>query len=206
MDNKIKYIGLCLYAGPQDECDTGKKTLILDLDETLVHSSFRPIASPDYIIPVEIEGRIVDVYVLKRPYVDHFLSVVGSKFEVVVFTASLGKYADPLLDLLDKDRVIRWRLFREACYPYEGSYVKDLQCMGRDPSQMILVDNSPHSYIFQPENALPIGTFIDDMDDQELLECLDVLLEVEFAPDVRPSLAAELTRRELENFTTYDHA
>ena len=41
-----------------------------------------------------------------------------------MFTASLGKYADPLLDLLDRGGVVRWRLFREACYPYEGSYVK----------------------------------------------------------------------------------
>ncbi|EFN57793.1 hypothetical protein CHLNCDRAFT_34758 [Chlorella variabilis] len=152
--------------GPQLAQDSGKKTLVLDLDETLVHSSFKPVPQPDYIIPVEIEGRIVDVYVLKRPFVDHFMRAVGSRFEVVVFTASLGKYADPLLDLLDKANVVRWRLFREACYPYEGSYVKDLQCLGRDLGQTIIVDNSPHSYMFQPENALPIGTFIDDMQDQ----------------------------------------
>lgn len=44
---------------------------------------------------------------------------------------------------------VRWRLFREACYPYEGSYVKDLQCLGRDLGQTIIVDNSPHSYVFQ---------------------------------------------------------
>lgn len=43
---------------------------------------------------------------------------------------------------------------------------QDLQCLGRDLAQTIIVDNSPHSYIFQPENALPIGTFIDDMQDQ----------------------------------------
>lgn len=190
--------------GSQVDEDAGKKTLILDLDETLVHSSFRPVPSADYIIPVEIDGRVVDVYVLKRPHVDHFLKSVGSRFEVVVFTASLGKYADPLLDLLDKDGVIRWRLFREACYPFEGSYVKDLQCMGRDPSQMILVDNSPHSYAFQPENALPIGTFIDDMEDEELLDCLDTLLAVELASDVRPALAAELARKEMEVFSSFD--
>ena len=110
--------------GPPAAHDLGKKTLVLDLDETLVHSSFRPVPSPDYVIPVEIDGRIVDVYVLKRPFVDHFLRAVGQRFEVVVFTASLGKYADPLLDLLDRSGVVRWRLFREACYPYEGSYVK----------------------------------------------------------------------------------
>jgi hypothetical protein len=47
-----------------------------------VHSSFKPVPQPDYIIPVEIEGRVVDVYVLKRPFVDHFLRAVGSRFEV----------------------------------------------------------------------------------------------------------------------------
>lgn len=44
--------------------------------------------------------------------------------QVVVFTASLSKYADPLLDLLDPHQTIRHRLFREHCCPYEGNYVK----------------------------------------------------------------------------------
>jgi RNA polymerase II subunit A small phosphatase-like protein len=76
--------------------------------------------------------------------------------------------------------------------------------MGRDPSQMILVDNSPHSYAFQPENALPIGTFIDDVEDEELLDCLDTLLAVEMASDVRPALAAELARKDMEIFGSFD--
>ena len=200
----VELVDVCRWPepviGPPLPDDVGKKALILDLDETLVHSSFRPVPNPDFIIPVEIDGRLIDVYVLKRPYVDEFLQAVGPRFEVIVFTASLGKYADPLLDLLDQHRVIKWRLFREACYPWEGSYVKDLQCMGRDMKSMILVDNSPHSYAFQPENAVPIGTFIDDPADQELLECLDTLLAVEFAPDVRPSIAAELQRKDMEYF------
>ena len=203
-DRSVQLADICRWPepviGPQSKEDVGKKTLILDLDETLVHSSFRPVPSPDFVIPVEIDGRIVDVYVIKRPYVDEFLKAVGPRFEVVVFTASLGKYADPLLDLLDIHKVIKWRLFREACYPFEGSYVKDLQCMGRDPKSMILVDNSPHSYAFQPENAVPIGTFIDDMEDQELLDCLDTLLAVESAPDVRPTITAELRRKDIEIF------
>lgn len=75
------------------EEDKGKVTLVLDLDETLVHSSFRPVPNPDFVIPVEIEGKIVDVYVLKRPHMDQFMAAVGGRFEVVVFTASLSKYA-----------------------------------------------------------------------------------------------------------------
>ncbi|KAK9810684.1 hypothetical protein WJX73_010623 [Symbiochloris irregularis] len=174
--------------GPIAEEDKGKITLVLDLDETLVHSSFRPVPNPDFVIPVEIEGKVVDVYVLKRPHMDQFMAAVGARFEVVVFTASLSKYADPLLDLLDSGGVVRWRLFRESCCPYEGNYVKNLLCLGRDLSHVIIVDNSPHSYIFQPENALPIGTFIDDPEDVELLEMLPVLTSLERSPDVRQHL------------------
>jgi TFIIF-interacting CTD phosphatase-like protein len=38
-----------------------------------VHSSFKPVPNPDYIIPVEIDGNVTDVYVLKRPWVDFFM-------------------------------------------------------------------------------------------------------------------------------------
>ncbi|KAK9845903.1 hypothetical protein WJX81_005612 [Elliptochloris bilobata] len=179
--------------GPLPDADAGRKTLVLDLDETLVHSSFKPIPDPDYIIPVEIEGRVVDVYVLKRPWCDQFLAAVGPRFEVIVFTASLAKYADPLLDLLDKGRVVRWRLFREACCPFEGNYVKDLHCLGRPLADSIIVDNSPHSYVFQPDNAVPIGTFIDNMDDRELMDILPVLLAVEKVADVRQHLGTLIT-------------
>lgn len=63
-------------------------------------------------VQVEIEGKVVDVYVLKRPHMDDFMASIAGVFEIIVFTASLSKYADPLLDLLDKPGVVRWRLFR----------------------------------------------------------------------------------------------
>jgi carboxy-terminal domain RNA polymerase II polypeptide A small phosphatase len=102
----------------QDPEHRGKKCLILDLDETLVHSSFKvrknsPIfleitnitkeiilaffppqqqtAKPDFIIPVEIEGHTYNVYVSKRPGVDKFMQAMSEHFEIVVFTASLAK-------------------------------------------------------------------------------------------------------------------
>ena len=83
---------------------------------------------------------------------------------------------------------------RESCCPYEGNYVKDLQCLGRDLSTTIIVDNSPHSYVFQPENAVPIGTFIDDMDDQELLEITPILMGVEQVDDVREHLSHHIAQ------------
>lgn len=69
----------------------GRKCLVLDLDETLVHSSFKPIPHPDFIVPVEIESHWHHFHVLKRPGVDLFLKEMGEIYEIVVFTASLSK-------------------------------------------------------------------------------------------------------------------
>ena len=148
--------------------DLGKKCLVLDLDETLVHSSFRAVPGADFVIPVQIEDVVHFVYVMKRPGVDEFLVEMAKHYEVVVYTASLNKYADPLLDLLDPHKTIRTRLFRESCVYYEGNYVKDLSLLDRDLTQSIIIDNSPSSYIFHPENAIDCTSFIDDPKDREL--------------------------------------
>jgi RNA polymerase II subunit A small phosphatase-like protein len=82
---------------------------VLDLDETLVHSSFKPPGpheSPaDIVLPVDIEGRICNVYVLVRPGCLKFLSEMSKYYEIVIFTASLSKYADPLMDIIDVNNV-----------------------------------------------------------------------------------------------------
>ncbi|XP_061112285.1 CTD small phosphatase-like protein isoform X2 [Conger conger] len=152
--------------------DYGKKCVVIDLDETLVHSSFKPISNADFIVPVEIDGTVHQVYVLKRPHVDEFLQKMGELFECVLFTASLAKYADPVADLLDQWGVFRARLFRESCVFHRGNYVKDLSRLGRELSNVIIVDNSPASYIFHPENAVPVQSWFDDMADTELLDLL----------------------------------
>jgi carboxy-terminal domain RNA polymerase II polypeptide A small phosphatase len=124
---------------------------------------------------VEIDGTVHQVYVLKRPHVDEFLQRMGELYECVLFTASLAKvsllsmylnvlkiffaqYADPVADLLDRWGVFRARLFRESCVFHRGNYVKDLNKLGRDLHSVIIVDNSPASYIFHPDNAVRIKT------------------------------------------------
>ncbi|XP_032671086.1 carboxy-terminal domain RNA polymerase II polypeptide A small phosphatase 1 isoform X2 [Odontomachus brunneus] len=152
--------------------DMHKKCMVIDLDETLVHSSFKPINNADFVVPVEIDGTVHQVYVLKRPYVDEFLQRMGELYECVLFTASLAKYADPVADLLDRWGVFRARLFRESCVFHRGNYVKDLNKLGRDLHQIIIVDNSPASYIFHPDNAVPVASWFDDMTDSELLDLI----------------------------------
>lgn len=179
--------------GERSEEDGNKKTLVLDLDETLVHSSFNRVDNPDFVIPVEIDGKMMDVYVQKRPNLDAFLCHVCPKFEVVIFTASLRKYANPLLDLLDPEKLMRWRLFRDACSTHKGAYVKDLCRLGRELKDTLIVDNSPLSYIFQPENALPISGFIGDPNDNALLSLLPILDVLAEADDVREGIRRLLT-------------
>ncbi|KAJ5412420.1 uncharacterized protein N7487_006779 [Penicillium crustosum] len=154
---------------------SGRKCLVLDLDETLVHSSFKVLERADFTIPVEIEGQYHNIYVIKRPGVDAFMKRVGELYEVVVFTASVSKYGDPLLDQLDIHNVVHHRLFRESCYNHQGNYVKDLSQVGRDLKETIIIDNSPTSYIFHPEHAIPISSWFSDAHDNELLDLIPVL-------------------------------
>jgi len=174
--------------GPIGVEDTGRKCLVLDLDETLVHSSFKMISNADFIVPVEIEGTVHNVYVIKRPGVDEFMRRMGEIYEVVVFTASLSKYADPVLDILDIHQVVRHRLFRESCYNHRGNYVKDLSQLGREIETSIIIDNSPASYIFHPNNAVPISSWFNDPHDTELTDLCPFLAELADVDDVRAVL------------------
>lgn len=226
---KHEEIGRPKLLGEIHPNDTGKKCLVLDLDETLVHSSFRAVEGADFVIPVkvcrkeyyeslnlsfvnfqpireqsmrsfilttillsplaifvlQIEDVVHFVYVAKRPGVDEFLLEMSKHYEIVIYTASLNKYADPLLDLLDIHKVIRYRLFRESCVFYEGNYVKDLSVLDRDIDSTIIIDNSPNSYLFHPENAIDCSSFIDDPKDRELDQIGSFLTGIKNAKDVR---------------------
>ena len=59
-----------------------------------------------------------------------------------------------MADLLDQWGVFRARLFRESCVFHRGNYVKDLSRLGRQLARVIIVDNSPASYVFHPKNAV----------------------------------------------------
>lgn len=110
---------------------------------------------------------------------------MSKHYELVIYTASLNKYADPLLDLLDPHRLISARLFRESCVFYEGNYVKDMSLINRELSQSIIVDNSPNSYLFHPENAIDCSSYIDDPLDRELDQIGAFLAGIRDVSDVR---------------------
>ncbi|KAG4305458.1 hypothetical protein PORY_001014 [Pneumocystis oryctolagi] len=165
------------------DADKGKKCLVLDLDETLVHSSFKIIHQADFIIPIKVDSTYHNVYVIKRPGVDSFMKRMGELFEIVIFTASLAKYADPVLDMLDIHHVVKHRLFRESCFNHQGNYVKNLSQLGRELKNVLIIDNSPASYIFHPTHAVPISSWFNDAHDTELLDLIPFLEDLTTVPD-----------------------
>ncbi|KAJ5076644.1 ctd small phosphatase-like protein [Anaeramoeba ignava] len=169
--------------------DHGKKTLILDLDETLVHSSLDPISNPDYVLEVTVDSETYKVYVKKRPGVEEFLSSVGLNFEIIIFTASDTQYANAVIERFENKEVIKGRLFRDSCTQHESFYVKDLSLLGRDLKTTIIIDNSPMSYMWNKENSLPISTWINDPNDTELFKLSTLLQEIAHSDDTLKALS-----------------
>ncbi|XP_022664449.1 CTD nuclear envelope phosphatase 1B-like isoform X2 [Varroa jacobsoni] len=163
---------------PPKKINDERATLVLDLDETLIHSKYDPQ-----------DPLSLTVTVIPRPHVKPFLTTISNWYEVVVFTASLPFYADEILDDLDPNgEIFHHRLYRQHCSYFQGVFVKDLERLGRPMNQVILVDNFPGAYMMQPRNALPIRSFLGDPNDRELLQVRRVLKLVKDKTNVRPFL------------------
>ena len=147
-------------------------TLVLDLDETLVHY-------------VEDEEH---PFVQVRPYAAYFLEQMGKYFEIVIFTAAAEDYADLVLDELDKNNSISYRLYRRHTKPNKGAFLKDLSKLGRDITKICIIDNNKDNFGLQPQNGLHISTFIGEQNDNELLLLCNDLMKIVKSnkKDIRP--------------------
>jgi CTD small phosphatase-like protein 2 len=171
---------------PAKDVDAPPISLVLDLDETLVHCTVEACDDADLTFPVEFHGMTYQVYVRLRPHLNEFLEAISDKFEVIVFTASQQVYADALLNLIDpENKYIKHRMFRESCLSVEGNFLKDLNVLGRDLKKSVLVDNSPHAFGYQVDNGIPIESWFDDRNDTELLKLERFLRTLHGVKDVR---------------------
>ncbi|KAI4201893.1 MAG: hypothetical protein LQ350_002940 [Teloschistes chrysophthalmus] len=188
----------------------GRKTLVIDLDETLIHSLAKGgRMSSGHMVEVKLNTAVgyggttlgpqhpILYYVHKRPHCDDFLRKVCKWYELVVFTASVQEYADPVIDWLEQEwKYFTRRYYRQHCTFRNGAYIKDLSSVEPDLSRVIILDNSPLSYIFHEDNAIPIEGWINDPTDNDLLHLVPLLEALQYVMDVRALLA--LRRGEAE--------
>ena len=196
-----------------------KKTLVLDLDGTLVHTSLMPMPlGYHFTINVSVQGCDKPLYVVKRPGVDQLLLQLGSTglYEIVIFTASHKAYADAVLDkILDslpsnsQGRNLippTHRITRNYCTKIrvkgEPQKVKDLSILGRDLKKVIIVDDREMSFLLQPQNGILVDCWTgQQVRDADLFHVLSFCLKIE---DPKLPYSATEDVRELIQELIYD--
>ena len=109
-------------------------------------------------------------------------------YEVVIFTASLSKYADPLMNQMDTQGICTMRLFREHCTYLNGVFTKDMSKIGRNMKDAMILDNSPSAYMLQPECAMPIISWYDDPKDRQLYDLIPLFKQLSRIYDCREAI------------------
>eukprot|EP01017_Pseudomicrothorax_dubius_P033854 TRINITY_DN4581_c0_g2_i4.p1 TRINITY_DN4581_c0_g2~~TRINITY_DN4581_c0_g2_i4.p1 ORF type:complete len:566 (+),score=66.57 TRINITY_DN4581_c0_g2_i4:92-1789(+) len=166
-----------------------KKTLIFDLDETIIRCNESREAHYDYTLDIQIpHGPSLTVGISVRPHALDTIRELAKDFEIIIFTASHQFYADTVLDSLDpKGELFQHRLYRTSCsQSAEGFFVKDLRVIAnRKLKDMVLIDNSAYSFGLQPENGIPILPYYNNKGDCEFIALGEFLRNLASAEDVR---------------------
>ena len=156
-------------------------TLVLDLDETLIH------------VP---KGKkyFYSQSLILRPGLIDFLRNLKEFYELIIFTSSLKEYADKIIDFIEKDeKYFSYRLYRDNAVIINNMYYKDLNILGRDLKKIIIIDDKKQ-HILQNENCIIIKPFISESEDNNndfiLFDLILILIRIanEKPDDIRKSL------------------
>ena len=167
-----------------------KYTLVLDMDETLIH----------YFL-VGIKGMF-----FIRPYCLEFLEELKNLYEIVIFTSGTKEYADKILNCIDKNReFFKYRLYRHHTTLNGYVSVKDLSLLGRDLSKTIIIDNLKDNFKIQPDNGLFISTWRGDIFDTQLKDIGKILKDIVTynIGDVR--IMVQKIQKEIQKFKMYSN-
>lgn len=110
-----------------------------------------------------------------RPGCEKFLKEMSELYEICIFTAAMQDYADWVLNGIDKNKYISYRMYRQHASPTGMVFVKDLSRIGRPLNKTIIVDNVAENFCLQPDNGIFIKSWFDDMSDTALFELAPLL-------------------------------
>lgn len=160
------------------EFDRTKKTLFLDLDETLIHSdTLGNYEMHDECVKMELDGSECEFGILIRPYCNEFLEFAAKNFNVVLFTAGHKFYAEAILKKIDpSNKYFHLKLFRQHCIEFKNIFIKDLTILPTfGLKDLVIVDNCIFSFARNLTNGVLISSYYNDLDDLELLNLIGFL-------------------------------
>ena len=158
--------------------------ICLDLDNTLIFSTTTAPPLSDFIIRACGE----DIFVIKRPYLDHFLSEISKIADIYLFTSAEKEYADQILEYLDPlDTIFKKKFYRDSCKYVNGVYVKDLSVCGVDLSKIAIVDDYINSCL-TPSNRILVRPFFGYPNDNELNRVSLIIKQFLYVKDIRTVL------------------
>ena len=140
-----------------------KYTLVLDMDETLIHFFFTHINGMFFV----------------RPFCFDFLNELNDLYEIITFTAGTKEYADMILNQLDiNNNIFKYRLYRQHITILEFNIFKDLSKIGRDLSKTIIIDNLRENFKMHPNNGIFIKTWTSDINDIQFRDLKKILKDI----------------------------
>jgi Dullard-like phosphatase family protein len=154
-------------------------SLILDLDETLVHFKVNPQNESEGVLRV-------------RPGIIEFLDSIDKYYELIIFTAATQEYADLLIDAVEENKIyFEHRLYRQHTVIIDNDFVKDLSRVGRPLDKIAIVDNMPQNFRLQKENGINIKAFWgEEVYDTALIDLAPILINIaKEGGDIRDGLA-----------------
>ena len=143
-----------------------KYTLVLDLDETLIH--------------FKVNHKQNDEGVLKlRPGVFTFLEKVKEFYEIILFTEASEAYTGLIMEAFNKKNYFDYKLFRQHTIIIGQDFVKDLQRIGRPLDRIIIIDNIAQNFRMQKANGINIKSFFgENQKDQALIDLIPILINI----------------------------
>ena len=194
--------------------------LVLDLDETLIHSSEKPVkinfcfinifykkikgnhASFKFALErVNWQGGVekIEYWVYERPGLKEFLQKMSQMFELVAWTAGAQDYGTKILSHIDPNGEYFVHSLFQHCTPiyHNIALTKDLSKLGREMSRIMILDNAYYSYSLNSKNGIPILDFLGNPKEAELMEYIDILTKYS-SPDLDITIAIPIFQEEFD--------
>lgn len=140
----------------------GRIKLFLDLDNTLIYSTFNKIGTLKNFFKINTNHLVY-----KRPYLDRFFESIEKYCDVFIYTAARQEYADEIINSIDKKKIIKKRYYRQDC---DEHFRKDVGKLVDSNSDIIIIDDNPLNHLSLKELIIPIKKWTGESSDDALLK------------------------------------